>query len=123
MKIVTVLYRVFAQILSEISNFDLIFDKTQQIKDDVLLIKNVAFCENCSCILWSFCKFLSKISPFFLIQFICKISTFVLFFHEKQPKKRGCASHKKTLHFVKIISELDWVFAQFLSNISLFGSF
>ena len=53
-KKVTLLYGLFAQILSEISPFVLILDKKQQNKDDVPRIKNVTFCENCPCVIWGF---------------------------------------------------------------------
>ena len=43
MKVVAVVYGVFAHILSEISPFVLFFDKKQQNKDDVPRIKSVTF--------------------------------------------------------------------------------
>ena len=55
-EIVAVLYLVFDQFLSEISPFGLFFDKKQQNKDDVPLIKNVTFFENCCCIKMGFCS-------------------------------------------------------------------
>ena len=59
LKIVAMLYRVFAQFLSKISPFGLFFDKKQQNKDDVPCIKNVTFFENCCCIIGGFWSILS----------------------------------------------------------------
>ena len=66
MKIVFVLYGVFASFLSKISPlllfqfiwkiscFILFFDEKQP--KNVPPIKNVTFCENCGCIIWGFCS-------------------------------------------------------------------
>ena len=54
LKIVAVLYGVFAQFLSKTSPFGLFFDKKQQNKDDVPPIKNVTFCENYRCFIRGF---------------------------------------------------------------------
>ena len=70
-----------------------------------------------------FAQFSSKISPLVLFQFISKISTFIQFFLRKTTKKGRCASHKKTLHFMKIVAVSYGVFAQFLSEISPFVLF
>ena len=70
-----------------------------------------------------FAQFLAKISPLILFQYISKISTFILFFDEKKTKKRRCAYHKKTLHFMKIVAVSYGGFAQFLSEISPFVLF
>ena len=56
MKIIAVVYGLFAQIMPEISPFVVIFDKKQQNKDDVPRIKNITMCENCACIIWGFCS-------------------------------------------------------------------
>ena len=70
-----------------------------------------------------FALFSSKISPLVLFQFISKISTFIQFFLRKTTKKGRCASHKKTLHFMKIVAVLYGVFTPIPSEISPFVLF
>ena len=135
MKIVLVLYGVFAQFLSKISplllfqfiwkisSLILFFDGKQPKKDDVPPIKTVTFYEYCRCIIWGFCPISVWNLTFCSFSIYLKNLKFDLIFWRKTTKKGRCASHKKTLHYMKIVALSYGVFAQFPSEISPFVLF
>ena len=101
---VTELYWVFAQILSEISPFVLVFDKKQQNKDNLPRIK-LHFFKNFPCIMR------------FLLNFCLKSYLEILFQFSVKSTFNHIYLAYKTLQFVKIVTLLFGVFAQIWSEI------
>ena len=85
----TVLYWVFAQILSEISPFVQIFDKNQQNKDDVLRIRTLHLWKLSLHYMGFLLNFWSK-SFFFFFNLCVKSQLLFYFFSKNNQKKMMC---------------------------------